>query len=107
MPFDNIETGRGYVVTLDKGIKDGMEPGHVLAIYREMPAVIDPRPSGQQTVILRFSIPPRCSRRAITCSRRTSAPVSCSCSARSTAVSYAVVLNTTDPVRPGDFARTP
>jgi hypothetical protein len=107
VPFDNIETGRGYVVTLDKGVRDGIEPGHVHAIYREGPRVLDPRPSGQQTIILRYLDPttvftprnyvqPADERTGLMFVFRTF-----------DRVSFAVVLNTTDPVRPGDFARTP
>lgn len=107
VPFDNIETGRGYVVTLDKGIKDGVEPGHVLAIYRVIPPIVDPRPSRQQTIILRFLdsttvftpreyVQPADERTGLMFVFRTF-----------DRVSYAVVLNTTDPVRPGDYARTP
>ena len=107
VPYDNLETGRGYVVTLDKGLKDGIEPGHVLAVYRVLPRIIDPRPSRQQTIILRFLdsttvftprefVQPADERTGLVFVFRTF-----------DRVSYALVLNTTDPVRPGDHARTP
>lgn len=107
VPFDNIETGRGYVVTLDKGAKDGLEPGHVLAVYRVVAPIVDPRPSRQQTIILRYLDPttvftpkeyvqPADERTGLVFVFRTF-----------DRVSFAIVLNTTDPVRPGDYARTP
>lgn len=107
VPFDNIETGRGYVVTLDKGTQDGVEPGHVLAVYRVIPPIIDPRPSRQQTIILRYLDPttvftPREYVQAA--DERTGLMFVFRTFDR---VSFALVLNTTDPVRPGDFARTP
>ncbi len=107
VPFDNMETGRGYVVTLDKGLQDGLEPGHVLAVYRVIEPIPDPRPSQQQTFILRFLDPtttwtpteyiqPSDERTGLLFVFRTF-----------DRVSFAIVLNTTDPVRPGDYARTP
>ena len=57
MPYGSLETGRGGIVTLDQGLQDGMEVGHVLAIYRVIPPIEDPRPSRQQTIILRFLDP--------------------------------------------------
>jgi hypothetical protein len=107
VPFDNIETGRGYVVTIDKGTQDGLEPGNVLAIYRVIPPIIDPRPSRQQTIILRYLDPttvftpreylqPADERTGLMFVFRTFERVS-----------FAVILNTTDAVRPGDYARKP
>jgi hypothetical protein len=107
VPFDNIETGRGYVVTIDKGTQDGLEPGNVLAVYRVIPPIIDPRPSRQQTIILRFLDPttvftpreylqPADERTGLMFVFRTFERVS-----------FAVILNTTDAVRPGDYARKP
>ena len=107
VPFDNIETGRGYVVVLDKGMQDGLEPGHVLAAYRVIPPILDPRPSRQQTFILRYLDPttvftpreyvqPADERTGLLFVFRTF-----------DRVSYALVMNSTDPIRPGDFARKP
>ena len=107
VPFGGLETGRGGIVTLDRGTADGVEPGHVLAIYRVIEPIVDPRPSRQQTVILRYLDPttvftpqtyvaPADERTGLLFVFRTF-----------DRVSYAVVLNTTDPIRPGDFARKP
>jgi hypothetical protein len=107
VPYTNTETGRGYVVTLDKGKADGLEPGNVLAVYRSVEPIEDPRPNKQQSAILRFLDPttiftpkvlvaPADERTGLMFVFRTFDHVS-----------YAIVLNTTDSVRPGDFARTP
>ncbi len=107
VPDTNTETGRGYVVTIDKGKADGLEPGNVLAVYRSIEPIVDPRPSKQQSTILRFLEPttlftpqvlvqPADERTGLMFVFRTF-----------DYVSFAIVLNTTDAVRPGDFARTP
>jgi hypothetical protein len=107
VPFGSIETGRGAVVTLDQGLQDGVEVGHVLAIYRVIPPIVDPRPSGQQTIILRFLdnttgftpqqyVSPADERTGLLFVFRTF-----------DRVSFAIVLNSTDPVRTGDYARKP
>ena len=107
VPFGSLETGRGGIVTLDQGIADGMEVGHVLAVYRVIPPIVDPRPSREQTIILRFLdnttgftpqqyIAPADERTGLLFVFRTF-----------DRVSYAVVLNSTDPVRTGDYARKP
>ncbi len=107
VPFGDIETGRGYVVTLDKGLQDGVEPGHVLAVYRVIAPITDPRPSRQQTVILRFLDPTTVwtpAEYVQPADERTGLLFVFRAFDR---VSFAIVLNTTDPVRTGDFARTP
>ena len=107
VPYGGLETARGGVVTLDQGAKDGMEVGHVLAIYRVIQPIEDTRPSRQQSVILRFLdnttvftpreyVAPADERTGLLFVFRTF-----------DRVSFAVVLNSTDPIRPGDYARTP
>lgn len=107
VPYGGLETARGGIVTLDRGAADGVEVGHVLAVYRMMPVIEDPRPSRQQTIILRYLDPttvftPREYVQAA--DERTGLLFVFRTFDR---VAFAVVLNTTDPVRPGDFARTP
>ncbi|MEO8755325.1 MAG: LysM peptidoglycan-binding domain-containing protein [Casimicrobiaceae bacterium] len=107
VPYGSLETGRGGIVTLDLGRQDGVEVGHVLAIYRVIAPIEDPRPSRQQTIILRFLDPttvftprefvaPADERTGLLFVFRTF-----------DRVSYAVVLNSSDPIRVGDYARKP
>ena len=117
---DSVEVGRGWVVTIDRGQVDGMDIGTVLAIYRGVAPIVDPRPSNEPERIMalprleepqptpvnypeqtRFyqpkqflSIP----------DERTGLVFVFRVFER---VSYALVLNTTDPVNVGDFVRKP
>jgi hypothetical protein len=105
---DGHEVGRGYIVTLDRGGRDGLEIGHVLAVYHPGPVMVDPRPWEGGEVFSKTSdrtktllpptqylnIPPE----------RTGLLFVFRVFER---VSYAVVLNTTDPVFPGDVVRKP
>ena len=95
---DAAEAGRGWIVTLDKGASDQLDVGSVLAIYRVVPPIPDPRsfdasnpfaksekmlkvPDERNGLLFVFRVFDR--------------------------VSYAIVLNTTDPVRVGDSVRNP
>jgi len=108
LAYEGAETGRGYVVTLDKGSADGVEVGHVLAIYRVVEAIRDRRagqegaaqslpyfdqttwyspphylhvPDEREGILMVFRVYDR--------------------------VSYALVLNTSEAVRVGDYVRKP
>jgi len=107
VPFSNTETGRGYIVTLDRGAADGLQPGNVLAVYRSVEPIVDPRPSKQQSAILRFLDPTTVFTPAVLVSPADERTGLMFVFRTFDHVSYAVLLNTTDPVRPGDFARTP
>jgi hypothetical protein len=107
VPFTNTETGRGNVVTLDKGRAEGLEPGNVLAVYRNVEPIVDPRPSKQQSTILRFLDPTTVFTPTVLVSPADERTGLMFVFRTFDHVSYAVLLNTTDPVRPGDWARTP
>jgi hypothetical protein len=98
---DAIEAGRGWIVTLDRGSRDGLDVGTVLAIYRVVPPIPDPRP------VIRPPYQPR----EFEPERWLNVP-----DERSgllfvfrvfDRVAYALVLNTTDPVVVGDYVRKP
>jgi LysM domain len=117
---DSIEVGRGWVVTIDKGAADGVDIGTVLAIYRGVPQIRDPRPSNEPDLVMtlpRFDEPqplpinyPEQTRfyqkdRFLSIpDERTGLMFVFRVFDR---VSYALVLNTTDPVNVGDFVRKP
>jgi len=105
---DSIEVGRGWVVTIDKGATDGVDIGTVLAIYRGVEPIVDPRPSNEPEWLVRFTEPtivgkPE-SRYLSIPDERTGLMFVFRVFDR---VSYALVLNTTDPVNVGDFIRKP
>ena len=106
---DAAETGRGYIVTLDRGKDDGLETGNVLAIYHAAPVIEDPRPyeSGADVIsklvdqtksIVQptryLELPPE----------RTGLLFVFRVFDR---VAYAIVLNTTEPIVVGDIVRKP
>jgi hypothetical protein len=104
---DSIEAGRGWIVTLDKGARDGLDIGAVLAIYRVVAPIADPRPPTEADRVnpggeyATFFQPERLlnvpdERSGLLFVFRVF-----------DRVSYAIVLNTTDPVFVGDYVRNP
>jgi hypothetical protein len=100
VPFTNTETGRGYVVTLDKGSVDGLEPGNVLAVYRAVEPIVDPRASKQQATILRFLDPTTMFTPAVLASPADERTGLMFVFRTFDRVSFAIVLNTTESVSP-------
>src|SRR5262249_8218088 len=100
--------GRGYIVTLDRGTRDGLEVGHVLAIYDPSPVVPDPRPYEGPDILSRFAdqtkaiLPP--TRYLNIPPERTGLLFVFRVFEK---VSYALVLNATQPVVVGDLVRKP
>lgn len=105
---DAVETGRGYLVTLDRGARDGVESGNVLAIYHAAPVIADPRPSPGPDIFSKLSDQ---TRTLLQPTRYLNLPPE-----RTgllfvfrvfDKVSYAIVLNTSEPVVVGDVVRRP
>lgn len=101
------EASRGWLATIDLGTADGVDVGTVLAIYRVVPPIPDPRPStepdrslpaGDQTSFFRpdsyLNIPDE--RSGLLFVFRAFERVS-----------FGIVLVTTDPVVTGDMVRNP
>jgi LysM domain-containing protein len=101
------ELGRGAIVTIDKGLTDGVELGDVMAVYHGVPPIVDPRPNTSTPQLLRYldqttyftpdhylQVP----------EERTGLMFVFRAFDR---VSYALLVNTTDPVVVGDVFRKP
>jgi hypothetical protein len=105
---NSAEAGRGSIITLDRGTRDGIEVGHVLAIYHPTPVIADPRPYEGPDILARFveqtraivpptrylNVPPE--RSGLLFVFRTF-----------DRVAYALVLNAAEPVVIGDLLRKP
>jgi len=106
-PTDTVELGRGGIVTLDRGARDGIDVGTVLAVYRGVDPIPDPRPNTSEPVFVRFFdqttlyVKPKM---LDVPQERTGLLFVFRVFDR---VSYAILLNTTDPVQVGDFVRKP
>jgi hypothetical protein len=108
MTDDAAEAGRGWIVTINRGAADGLDVGSVLAIYRAVPMIPDPRPSNEpplldttkeQTVFLEQRRPD-----LAVPDERSGLMFVFRVFDR---LSYGIVLNTTDPVLVGDYVRNP
>jgi LysM domain len=102
------EAGRGFIVTLDRGLRDGVEVGHVMAIYHPLPVIVDPRPNAGGDVFATFTdqtkILPAPTRYLNIPPERTGLLFVFRVFDK---VSYAIVLNASDPVVVGDLVRKP
>jgi hypothetical protein len=104
---DASEMGRGAIVTIDRGAADGVDVGTVLAVYRGVAPIPDPRPNKDPEVIVRFFEQTTWYRKdkfLDVPQERTGLMFVFRVFDR---VAYAILLNTTDPVRLGDFVRRP
>ncbi len=102
------EAGRGIIVTLDRGTRDGIEVGHVLAIYHPTPVIADPRVYEGSDVLARFTDQTRA---LIAPTRYLNIPPERSgllfVFRTFDRVSYALVVNASEPVVVGDLLRKP
>ncbi|HVF64501.1 MAG TPA: LysM peptidoglycan-binding domain-containing protein [Casimicrobiaceae bacterium] len=104
---DTAEMGRGSIVTIDKGAQDGIDVGTVLAVYRGVSPIPDPRPNNDTPVIVRFFEQTTFYRKdkfLDVPQERTGLMIVFRTFDR---VAYAILLNTTDPIQIGDFVRKP
>lgn len=92
--IDTSESGRGSIVTLNKGKRDGIEDGHVLAIARAGGTIADPQSSKSRDTAPTFRLPDE--RYGTLFVFRVF-----------DAISYALVMDSSRPVAPADIVQTP
>lgn len=85
--------GRDSIISINKGKRDGLELGHVLAVYRNV-AVYDQQRYSSRDSAPSIQIPPE--RYGLVFVFRTF-----------DAVSYALVMESSRPIQPGDIIQTP
>jgi hypothetical protein len=90
----NSEGGKNSVVSLNKGSADGLEMGHVLAIWRAGSSIPDPQSTRSPDLAPQFRLPDE--RYGIAFVFRVF-----------NSVSYALIMDSSRPVRPGDVLETP
>ena len=90
----NSEGGKNSVVSLNKGSADGLEMGHVLAIWRAGRSIPDPQSARSRDYAPHFQLPDE--RYGLAFVFRVFS-----------GVSYALILESSRPVRPGDVVETP
>lgn len=88
------EAGKDAVVVINKGTRDGLENGHVLALYRAGAKVVDPSSTLSRDTAPTFQLPDE--RYGLVFVFRTFS-----------SVSYALIMESSRPVAPGDVLRTP
>ena len=88
------ESGRNAIISINRGKREGVEEGHVLAIYRAGTTVVDSESKLSRDSAPTFSLPAE--RFGLLMVFRVF-----------DAVSYALVMESTRPVSPGDAVRTP
>jgi hypothetical protein len=88
------EGGPNSIVALNKGTKNGVEHGHVLALYRAGASAVDPASSLSRDAAPRIQLPDE--RYGLVLIFRTF-----------DTVSYALVMESSRPVASGDLLRTP
>lgn len=102
------EAGRGFIVVLDRGAADGLEVGNVLAIYHPGPVIADPRVYEHPDVFSKLTEPTR-----VIVPPTTFLNIPAERSGLMFVfrvfdrVSYAILLNTSEPVVVGDMVRKP
>jgi hypothetical protein len=102
------EAGRGVVVTLDRGRRDGIEVGHVLAIYHPTGVIADPRVYEGPDVLTRFT---EQTKALVAPTRYLNVPPERSgllfVFRTFDRVSYGLVVNAAEPIVVGDLLRKP
>ena len=88
------EGGPNSIVALNKGTKNGLEHGHVLALYRAGASAVDPASTLSRDAAPTIKLPDE--RYGLVLIFRTF-----------DSVSYALVMESSRPVAPGDLLRTP
>lgn len=88
------EGGRDSILVINKGSRDGLENGHVLALYRAGSKAVDPSSELSRDNAPTIQLPDE--RYGLVLVFRSFATVS-----------YALIMESSRPVTPGDFLRTP